>query len=259
MKTTLEKWLLAVGVFLFVWFLVPELKASAAVYTVDASDYGGGSFEVNHTVSGNTHMFSVDGYEDIVMTLNDEYPYIVCHRFYTSGKVGFCISQLQPISYHTVSGGLEVDYPILDGVGGSSYYWYDFRYTHPVGLIYFDTSTGELISEYHDSLDTTKYYLGFTKISKSNPEYNNQFYYSNFDIYQSGGVMVFRKPLPTPTPTPAPTMSLQQQFQTAVMETNLEAVMNQVVGLVPLLIGFLITLISFSKGLQLLSQILRRA
>lgn len=251
MKTMLEKWLLFFGVLLFCLFVIPELKASAA-YSVDCSEYGGGAFEVNHTISGNTHTFSVDGYDDIVMTLNDEYPYIVCHRFYTSGKVGFCISQLQPIGYYTVSGGAEVDYPYLYGVADSSYVWYDFRYTHPVGLIYFDTSTGELISEYHDSLYTTKYYLGFTKISKSNPEYNNQFYYSNFDIYQSGGLILFRKPLPTPTP------SLQQQFQTAVEMTNLEAVMSQVVGLAPLLIGLLTTLIGFSKGLQLLFQTLRR-
>ena len=80
--------------------------------------------------------------------------------------------------------------------------------------------------------------------------------YSNYDVYTYNGALVFQRPLPSPTPTP----SLQQKLLIAVEKTNPGAVMmNQVVGLVPLLIGFAITLIGFSKALQTLFQVLRMA
>ena len=52
---------------------------------------------------------------------------------------------------------------------------------------------------------------------------------------------------------------LQKRLIQEVSQMDLKAVMNQVAGLVPLLIGFLITLISFSKGLRMLWQVLRKA
>lgn len=253
MKTTLEKWLLFFGVLLFCWLVVPELEASAAEYLVDCSEYGGGVFTVEHTISGNTHTFSVDGYDDIVMTLTDEMKYIACYKFYKSGMVGVCIQ-----IFKDYDEGFGLNPPYLQCVSDKyNNYWAWFEYSYPVGFFYFDTSTGDLIRSYYDSLRTKEYYLGFTQCNGSISYFENAFFYSNFDVYRNrmfyDSGLVFQRPLPTPTPSP------QQRFQTAVEMTNLEAVMIQVVGLAPLLIGLLTTLFGFSKGLRLLFQTLRQA
>lgn len=220
MKTTLEKWLLAVGVFLFVWFLVPELDASAAeVYQYNTID----GTTIIHTVDGNVHTFAYsDSTEPILQVDRTGFDYFaVCSVKSTSSLYSFYVIC-----------GLDVVFASHSGAKAVNFKGDIFRFNIP----------GTTVSS--DSRHDSYVYLSVNDYI---------WHFADHDIYTKEGALVFQRPLPTPTPSP------QQQFQTAVEMTNLGAVMSQVVGLVPLLIGFLITLISFSKGLQLLSQILRRA
>lgn len=243
MKTTLEKWLFAVGVFLFVWFLVPELNASAA----EQYYYERGSIFITHTVDGNVHTFSGSGFNDVSFTLTDTYPYIVC-AWTNKGSFAVICPLTHPVVSLIDASSYDYGVPIIAQINYKGPY-FSIETDHRVYGNFKINSNGS----YLDSQITFSFFEPSDYMSVS-----NSICYSSVDLYFDGTYenisdLVFQHPLP-PTPTP----SLQQQFQTAVEMTNLEAVMNQVVGLAPLLIGLLITLISFSKGLGLLSETLRK-
>lgn len=248
MNSTLEKWLFFLGVILFLWFLTPELDARASetvgIYHVSNN---GLDIVVTHTVdsSGLVHTFSCEGYSrDIVVTLDDTYKYLVCAQFQNSSSFGFFVAACSndfELNYNRPT-GMSSEYWYFDDYPGSGVGSYgEFRYL----------SGASSISSFIGSDSLYAKQLGYDSFSVP----VGSIFYSNYDIYSYDGILVFQRPLPSPTPTPSP----QQRFLTAVEMTNLEAVMIQVVGLAPLLIGLLTTLFGFSKGLRLLFQTLRQA
>lgn len=248
MKTTLEKWLLAVGVFLMFW-LVPKLEAEA----VETRVYQTALYDITHTIddSGLVHTFSVPGMTDYVVSVPDtSYQYILFTQVFDSKYQWSDIRYLVVISNDAIY--LDFKRPTGEYAeawrlrGGGSRVCVCFMMKDSLPYCF------------DDAYFYTNYYVG-TGISTPT---NNSILYSNYDVYSDTGVLSFQRPLPTPTPTPTPvpTLSPQQKLLTVATETNPGAVMmNQVVGLVPLLIGFLITLISFSKALRTLFQVLRMA
>ena len=251
MNSTLEKWLFFLGVILFLWFLAPELDARASetvgIYHVSNN---GLDIVVTHTVdsSGLVHTFSCEGYSrDIVVTLDDTYKYLVCAQFQNSSSFGifFAACNGDYKLRHNRPTGMSYEYWHFDDYPGSGAGTYgEFRYLSGASSISrFATDSGNSLYAKELGRDYSIVPVG-------------SIFYSNYDIYSYNGILVFQRPLPSPTPTP----SLQQKLLTAVEKTNPGAVMmNQVVGLVPLLIGFAITLIGFSKALQTLFQVLRMA
>lgn len=252
MNSTLEKWLFFLGVILFLWFLVPETNASAAETS---------SYDIRDTKTGNWYTgctYSIDGNIHTITV-----PDVGTKTFDFAGCTEFMIfipSSSWSVYILACDDSLRFDNSWDDDRqrygfcwdASSTAFFYEieinsgnFRITDDSSDLNSGTDPFGYITNCNNAESTEELITRFN---------TGQWILATEDIYH-GGTLVFQRPLPSPTPTP----SLQQQFQTAVMGTNLEAVMNQVVGLSPLLIGFLITLISFSKGLQLLSQILRRA
>jgi len=241
MKITLEKWLLFLGVLLFCLLAVPELEAMAADFSL---------YDISIPVGDETRYLTVEyidgtatvsftGFEPLSLSIPSRYSHFYVFRDYDNERLFVYFTSVAYYVEDQTYTTKKYGFPCL---ALSAVKYFEFCYS--------GTNAGYSYANPGDFNGAHKICTSESGISSA---LSSMMYYSNSDIYY-GDTLVFQRPLPSPTPTP----SLQQQFQTAVEMTNLEAVMTQVVGLAPLLIGLLITLFGFSKGLGLLSETLRK-
>lgn len=249
MKKSLKNWLLAVGVFLFCLFLVPELKARADYnYT-----YHYDAYQVDIHLSDDNVLFLSDQKNSVEMDLSAYNNILICQ----SGNSLYFFLYDAPVSIGRYTGGGSLSSSYLTyfifGSSNTKYFkcgGYDSSSGLSVSNIMSLSSGYECSNEYRFAV--IPHSADF--VTALIEELQSEIIHVSSDVYYENQ-LVFQRPLPSPTPTPSP----QQRFLTAVEMTNLEAVMNQVVGLTPLLIGLLTTLFGFSKGLALLFQTLRQA
>lgn len=243
MNSTLEKWLFFLGVILFLWFLTPELDARAADFTLtDLPIFINGEtkYLTVESIDG-TATATLTGFESLSLSVPSRFQYFYVFTDLDSESVYVYFTSVPYSVIYTGYKSKEYGFDCLDL---SCIRYFEFYVS--------GTFSGQA---YANSGTSNSGFNLCTDESQIASDLRSKIFYSNTDIYY-GDILVFQRPLPSPTPTP----SLQQKLLTAVEKTNPGAVMmNQVVGLVPLLIGFAITLIGFSKALQTLFQVLRMA